>query len=205
MKALPRNGIYAITDGRSGHLVEQVEQALAGGIAMLQYRDLTSDASRRLNEATALATLCDRYDVPLVIDHDVDLAKAVGAAGVHLGQTDGDPAQARLALGTDAIVGVSCYASAELAIAAARAGASYVSFGAFFPSPTKPGAGRAPLELLKATADLGVPRVAIGGITIDNAGLLVDAGADFLATVSALFDARDTRTAAAQLASLFPV
>lgn len=205
MKALPRNGIYAITDGRSGHLVEQVEQALAGGIAMLQYRDLTSDASRRLNEATALATLCDRYDVPLVIDHDVGLAKAVGAAGVHLGQTDGDPAQARLALGTDAIVGVSCYASAELAIAAARAGASYVSFGAFFPSPTKPGAGRAPLELLKATADLGVPRVAIGGITIDNAGLLVDAGADFLATVSALFDARDTRTAAAQLASLFPV
>jgi thiamine-phosphate pyrophosphorylase len=205
MKALPRNGIYAITDGRSGHLVEQVEQALAGGIAMLQYRDLTSDASRRLTEATALATLCDRYDVPLVIDHDVDLAKAVGAAGVHLGQTDGDPAQARLALGTDAIVGVSCYASAELAIAAARAGASYVSFGAFFPSPTKPGAGRAPLELLKATADLGVPRVAIGGITIDNAGLLVDAGADFLATVSALFDARDTRTAAAQLASLFPV
>lgn len=205
MKALPRNGIYAITDGRSGHLVEQVEQALAGGVAMLQYRDLTSDASRRLTEATALATLCDRYDVPLVIDHDVDLAKAVGAAGVHLGQTDGDPAQARLALGTDAIVGVSCYASAELAIAAARAGASYVSFGAFFPSPTKPGAGRAPLELLKATADLGVPRVAIGGITIDNAGLLVDAGADFLATVSALFDARDTRTAAAQLASLFPV
>lgn len=205
MKALPRNGIYAITDGRSGHLVEQVEQALAGGIAMLQYRDLTSDASRRLTEATALATLCDRYDVPLVIDHDVDLAKAVGAAGVHLGQTDGDPAQARLALGTDAIVGVSCYASAELAIAAARAGASYVSFGAFFPSPTKPGAGRAPLELLKATADLGIPRVAIGGITIDNAGLLVDAGADFLATVSALFDARDTRTAAAQLASLFPV
>lgn len=205
MKALPRNGIYAITDGRSGHLVEQVEQALAGGVAMLQYRDLTSDASRRLTEATALATLCDRYDVPLVIDHDVDLAKAVGAAGVHLGQTDGDPAQARLALGTDAIVGVSCYASAELAIAAARAGASYVSFGAFFPSPTKPGAGRAPLELLKATADLGIPRVAIGGITIDNAGLLVDAGADFLATVSALFDARDTRTAAAQLASLFPV
>lgn len=205
MKALPRNGIYAITDGRSGHLVEQVEQALAGGVAILQYRDLTSDASRRLTEATALATLCDRYDVPLVIDHDVDLAKAVGAAGVHLGQTDGDPAQARLALGTDAIVGVSCYASAELAIAAARAGASYVSFGAFFPSPTKPGAGRAPLELLKATADLGIPRVAIGGITIDNAGLLVDAGADFLATVSALFDARDTRTAAAQLASLFPV
>lgn len=203
MNAFPKHGVYAITDGKTDRLIEHVEQALAGGVAMLQYRDLTQDASRRMAEATALAALCGHHGVPLIIDHDVALAKAVGAAGVHLSQADGAPAAVKAELGDDAIVGVSCYASADLAIAAAQAGASYVSFGAFFPSPTKPAAGRAPLELLTATANLGIPRVAIGGITIDNAKLLVDAGAEFIATVSALFGTDDTRVAAGRLASLF--
>lgn len=203
MNALPKHGVYAITDGNADRLIEAAEKALAGGVAMLQYRDLTRDTSRRMAEATALAALCSRHGVPLIIDHDVALARAVGAAGVHFGQTDGTPAIARAELGNDAIVGVSCHASTDLAITAARSGASYVSFGAFFPSPTKPAAGRAPLELLAATADLGIPRVAIGGITFDNAKLLVDAGAEFIATVSALFGADDTRGAASRLASLF--
>ncbi|ODV10296.1 MAG: thiamine-phosphate diphosphorylase [Rhodanobacter sp. SCN 68-63] len=203
MSTLPRNGIYAITDGQPHRLIERSEQALAGGVAMIQYRDLSDDHPRRLAEATALAALCVRYGRPLIIDHDIALARAVGAAGVHLSQADGGPSAVRAVLGANAIVGVSCYASPELATAAARAGASYVSFGAFFPSPTKPDAGRAPLDLLRQTAALGIARVAIGGITPDNGRLLIDAGADFIATVSALYGASDTRAAAVDMAALF--
>lgn len=199
---LPR-GIYAITDGRPHRLIERSEQALAGGVAMIQYRDLSDDHLRRRAEAATLAMLCARYNRPLIIDHDIALAQAVGAAGVHLSQADGDPAAVRAVLGSQAIVGVSCYASIELALGAARAGASYVSFGAFFPSPTKPHAGHAPLDLLRQTATLGIARVAIGGITPDNGRLLVDAGADFIATVSAIYGAHDTRAAAANMAALF--
>lgn len=199
---LPR-GIYAITDGQPHRLIERSEQALAGGVAMIQYRDLSDDHLRRRAEATTLAMLCARYNRPLIIDHDVALAQAVGAAGVHLSQADGDPAAVRAVLGSQAIVGVSCYASIELALSAARAGASYVSFGAFFASPTKPHAGHAPLDLLRQTATLGIARVAIGGITPDNGRLLVDAGADFIATVSAIYGAHDTRAAAANMAALF--
>lgn len=199
---LPR-GIYAITDGRPHRLIERSEQALAGGVAMIQYRDLSDDHLRRRAEAATLAMLCARYNRPLIIDHDIALAQAVGAAGVHLSQADGDPAAVRAVLGSQAIVGVSCYASIELALGAARAGASYVSFGAFFPSPTKPHAGHAPLDLLRQTARLGIARVAIGGITPDNGRSLVDAGADFIATVSAIYGAHDTRVAAANMAALF--
>ena len=199
---LPR-GIYAITDGQPHRLIERSEQALAGGVAMIQYRDLSDDHLRRRAEAATLAMLCARYNRPLIIDHDIALAQAVGAAGVHLSQADGDPAAVRAVLGSQAIVGVSCYASIELALGAARAGASYVSFGAFFPSPTKPHAGHAPLDLLRQTARLGIARVAIGGITPDNGRLLVDAGADFIATVSAIYGAHDTRVAAANMAALF--
>ncbi|MBU6247613.1 MAG: thiamine phosphate synthase [Xanthomonadaceae bacterium] len=200
---LPTRGIYVITDGRPAGMLERVEEALCGGAAMVQYRDLTGDDSRRAEEARTLAGLCRRHGVPLVIDHDVALAAAVDADGVHLSQADGAPARVRAALGPDAIVGVSCYASAALASTAAAAGASYVSLGAFHPSPTKPGAGHAPIELLHETRHLGIPRVAIGGISLDNGGSLVAAGAEFLATVSAVFGTGDPRTATAQLAALF--
>lgn len=200
---LPSHGIYVITDGQTEHLIERVGQVLAGGAALIQYRDLTDEANRRAEEARAIATLCRRHGVPLIIDHDVALAIATGADGVHLGQADGSPAGIRALLGPNAIVGVSCYASPELAAKAAAEGASYVSFGAFFPSPTKPAAGRAPVELLSDTCDLGIPRVAIGGVTAENAGMLVEAGAEFVATVSAVFGAEDPRAATAHLASLF--
>ena len=118
---LPR-GIYAITDGQPHRLIERSEQALAGGVAMIQYRDLSDDHLRRRAEAATLAMLCARYNRPLIIDHDIALAQAVGAAGVHLSQADGDPAAVRAVLGSQAIVGVSCYASVELALGAARAG-----------------------------------------------------------------------------------
>ncbi|HET6430732.1 thiamine phosphate synthase [Dyella sp.] len=204
MKTFPPRGIYLITDGSGDKLVDKVEQALAGGVVLVQYRDLTSDASRRYAEASALATLCARHGVPLIIDHDVALARAVGADGVHMSQGDGDPARAREALGRQAIIGVSCHGSAELARAAASAGADYVSFGAFFSSPTKPHAGRSSLDVLRETAALGVPRVAIGGITAENGRLLVDAGADFLASVSSILAAADVCQAARAMTALYP-
>jgi len=200
----PSHGLYAITDGPRIDLLEVVAQALAGGARVLQYRDKTADAARRHAEAAALKQLCDTHTVPLIVNDDVALAVAVGAAGVHLGRDDDDVAAARAALGAGAIIGVSCYDSLERARAAAAAGADYVAFGAFFPSPTKPQAVRASLDLLRQSATLGVPRVAIGGITPDNAPSLVEAGADFLAVISAVFAAPDVCAAAQRFARLYP-
>ena len=201
---LPHRGLYAITDGPRTDLSTAVSQALAGGARVLQYRDKTADAARRHAEAAALKQLCDAHAVPLIVNDDVALAVAVGAAGVHLGRDDDDVAAARVALGPGAFIGVSCYDSLERARAAAAAGADYVAFGAFFPSPTKPQAARAPLDLLRQSATLGVPRVAIGGITPDNASSLVEAGADFLAVISAVFAAPDVRSATQRFARLYP-
>jgi thiamine-phosphate pyrophosphorylase len=130
-------------------LVETCAQALEGGARVLQYRDKTRDASRRLDEARALQSLCARFAVPLIVNDDVELAAAIGAAGVHLGEDDDDLAPARARLGAQAIIGVSCYDSLERARHFAAAGADYLAFGAFFPSPTKPHARRASLDLLR--------------------------------------------------------
>lgn len=200
----PNFGLYAITNGPRVDLLDAAEQALAGGATLLQYRDKTKDTPRRQREAHALRLLCDRFGVPLIIDNDVDLALAVTAAGVHLGKDDVDIRPARAILGAQAIIGVSCGDSLAYAEAAARAGASYISFGAFFPSITKPLAPRAPIELLRQSAALGVPRVAIGGITPDNGAALVEAGADFLGVISAVFGAIDVRVAASRFADLYP-
>jgi len=199
----PGRGLYAITDGPRADLLDVVAQALAGGTRLLQYRDLSDDTARRRAEATALAQLCRAHGVPLIIDHDIALALAVGADGVHLGRDDDDPTAVRAVLGEHAIVGVSCYGSLPRAQAAARADASYVSFGAFFPSPTKPLAACVPTDLLRQSAALGVPRVAIGGITPDNGASLVEAGAEYLAAISAVFAATDVRTTAQRFADLY--
>jgi thiamine-phosphate pyrophosphorylase len=204
MQDFPSRGLYAVTDGPRADLLSAVRQALAGGTRLLQYRDLSDDHPRRLAEAHAIKRLCDEYGVPLLINGDAVLAQAVDAAGAHLGETAEDLASARARLGPQAILGVSCFDSLERAKAMVAAGASYVSFGAFFPSPTLPDARLAPLELLRQSAALGVPRVAIGGITPENGAVLVDAGADYLAAVSAVFGKADVRTAARRLADLFP-
>jgi thiamine-phosphate pyrophosphorylase len=200
-----RQGLYAITNGPRPDLLDAAGHALAGGARLLQYRDKTDDKARRLAEATALKHLCDRFGVPLIIDNDVELALDAAAAGVHLGQHDVDIDVARAALGPRAIIGMSCYDSLQLGEDAARAGASYIGFGAFFHSTTKPLAPRAHLDLLRQSVALGVPRVAIGGITPDNGGSLVEAGADFLAVVAAVFAANDIRGAAQRFADLYPL
>lgn len=200
---LKGRGLYVITDGPRPNLLEVVALALAGGAKLLQYRDKTTDQARRLGEARAIRALCAARKVPMIVNDDVQLALAAGAAGVHLGEDDGDVGAARTVLGPEAIIGVSCYDSAERARQMAAAGADYLAFGAFFPSPTKPHARRASFELLRQTAALGLPRVAIGGITPDNGGSLIDAGADYLAVISAVFGDPDVRGAAAGFAQLF--
>lgn len=200
-------GLYAITDPLlipDDRLMAAVEQAILGGARLIQYRDKSHDAARRLAQAGALNELCQRHAVPLIINDDVELAAQVGAAGVHIGKDDPAFAIARACLGKNAVIGVSCYDRLDLALEAARAGADYVAFGAFFPSPTKPTEIRASVALLrKARAALSVPIVAIGGITPDNAPLLLDVGADALAVVSGVFGQPDIQAAARRYANLF--
>lgn len=200
---LPRRGLYAITNGPRADLMAAVESALRGGAAMLQYRDKSSDATRRHSEACALRELCRGYGTAFIVNDDVELAAACAADGVHLGEQDESIALARARLGEGAIIGVSCYASLERARAAAAAGADYLAFGAFFVSPTKPAAARASVDLLRAAKLLGLPVVAIGGITPDNAPPLIAAGADFVAAVSGVFGSADPRGAAHRYADLF--
>ncbi|HEY0232914.1 MAG TPA: thiamine phosphate synthase [Dokdonella sp.] len=199
----PPRGLYAITDGPRGDLLETCALAIEGGAAMLQYRDKTADHARRRAEAAALAQLCTRAGVPLIVNDDIELAAAVGADGVHLGEHDEHVAAARARLGADAIIGVSCYDSIERARALAASRPDYLAFGAFFPSPTKPLARRATMQTLREARAFGLPLVAIGGITADNARSVIEAGADAVAVVSAVFGARDVRAAAAQFAQLF--
>ncbi len=200
---LRRRGLYAITNGPRGDLLVAAQAALEGGATLVQYRDKTDHHKRRLDEATALSELCARFEVPLIVNDDIELARTSGAAGVHLGEHDLSIAQARAALGDDAIIGVSCYDSLQRARHAAAAGADYLAFGAFFRSPTKPKARRATAELLRAARALGKPLVAIGGVTPDNGGSLIATGADFLAAISAVFDAQDIRAAARRFTDLF--
>lgn len=184
-------GLYAITDSQllAGRFLSHVEAALEGGVCLLQYRDKGDDAARRLREAEALMQLCERYGTQLIINDDAELAARLGV-GVHLGQTDGPLTPARALLGRNAIIGSTCHASLDLAAQAASEGASYVAFGRFFNSLTKPGAAAASLELIEqARAQVKLPIAVIGGITLDNAAPLVAHGADLLAVIHGLFGA----------------
>ena len=186
-------GLYLITPDETdtAHLLARTAPLLAEGVAWLQYRNKTAGDALRHEQASALQSLCATAGVPLIINDDVHLAKSIGAAGVHLGEDDGDIAAARALLGAQAIIGASCYDELPLAQRAVAAGASYVAFGAFFPTRSKTGTRQASVELLAQSASLGVPRVAIGGITPDNARSLVEAGADLVAVISGVYDAAD--------------
>lgn len=197
-------GLYAITPDSSDSdaLLRRVQALLAGRPAALQYRNKLAGAAQRRAEARAIAKLCRDHGVPLIVNDDVELALEVDAAGAHLGRADGALAPARARLGTK-LLGASCYDSLESARRAVAQGADYVAFGSVFASPTKPAAVRAPLTLFAAARALGVPLVAIGGITLENAPRLVAAGADCLAVISAVFDAPDPAEAARAFARLF--
>jgi thiamine-phosphate pyrophosphorylase len=194
-------GLYAITpEADDGDvLLCKIERAIAGGIALLQYR---RKARGGLEEARALAALCRSRGVLFIVNDDVELALACGADGAHLGRDDGALAAGRARLG-DRLLGASCYDSLSGARAAVAAGADYVAFGSVFVSPTKPAAVRAPLSLFGEARSLGVPLVAIGGITLESAPQLLRAGADALAVISDLFDAADIAARARAYGMLF--
>jgi thiamine-phosphate pyrophosphorylase len=199
-------GLYAVTPdlADTAELIAKADAALAGGAGLLQYRNKTADAALRHAQGRALLAVCRKYRVPLIINDDLALASALDADGVHLGAADGSLAAARSRLGPDKLVGASCYDRLENALAAVQSGASYVAFGSFFASGVKPGAVRAPLELLReAKLRLAVPVAAIGGITLENAPQLVAAGADSVAVISALFGAPDIRAAASAFSALY--
>ncbi|GAB3740973.1 thiamine phosphate synthase [Silanimonas algicola] len=197
-------GLYLITpdDDDSDRLLERVAAVLPAAPALLQYRNKRADGPRRFDEARAMKALCDAAGVPLVINDDWRLALDVGAAGAHLGEDDGDLADARGAA-PGLLLGASCYDDLSRAERAAAAGADYLAFGAFFPTRTKATTRRATPGLLATAAALYRPRVAIGGLTPDNAATLVAAGADLLAVVGAVFDAPDPLAAARRFQALF--
>lgn len=200
-------GLYAITDAKLSprqQLLRDVEQALLGGACVIQYRDKSDNASQRLSDASALQHLCSDHDALLIINDDIELAKRVGADGVHLGAEDGAPSAARKTLGEDAIIGVSCYNRLDLAGKAAAAGADYIAFGRFFPSRIKPEAVQAqPALLTIAKERFKLPLVAIGGITPENGAPLIRAGADMLAVIHGVFGQADIQAACHGLTRLF--
>lgn len=205
MPGLPR-GLYAITpdDPDTERLAARVAAALAGGAAIVQYRNKRASAALARTQAARLATLCRAAGVPLIVNDDVRLALDVDAAGAHLGADDGDLAAARALLGPARLLGASCYDRPALATAARAAGADHVAFGSVFASATKPAAVRAPLALFgDAAARAGLPAVAIGGITVENAGLAIAAGAHAVAVITDLFDAADITARAALYRRLF--
>ena len=201
-------GLYAVTpdDSDTAMLLMKVVAAIAGGAAIVQYRNKAADGSVRRRQAEALARAAAVRRALFIVNDDPELACAVGADGVHIGEDDANLAAARARIGPDRLVGVSCYDDFDRARAAVDAGADYVAFGSFFPSPIKPEARRASAALLTRAHELGVPVVAIGGITAANAPALVDAGASAVAVISDVFghaDPVDVTRAARALAGCF--
>jgi len=200
-------GLYAIADTKyldDAQLMPAVGEAIAGGARVVQYRDKKHVSADRARQATELASLCRKHGALFIINDNVELAKQVRAAGVHLGREDASIEQARAQLGPQAIIGVSCYNELARAVRAQAEGADYVAFGSFFPSRTKPQAVRAGLELLcEAKQKLHIPVVAIGGITPENGAHLLAAGADALAVIEGVFGQDDVRAAAERYARLF--
>lgn len=199
-------GLYAITDEglTQRELLAKTREVINGGACMIQYRSKSTDQQQRDREARNLLSLCRQLGVPFIINDDIMLAKDCGAQGVHLGAEDEPVERARAVLGAHAIIGVSCYNDLNRAIIAQHAGADYVAFGSFYPSPTKPDAVHAPVDLIRqAKAQLCIPVVAIGGITLQNAPELITAGTDAIAVIHGLFGQADPGRAAHRFAQLF--
>lgn len=200
----PARGLYLITpDGDdSDALLARVLPVLPFA-RCLQYRNKHANDARMRREAIALREACLRHDTCFIVNDDARLAAEVDADGVHLGMDDGAISEARSLLGRERIIGVSCYDDIARARDAVAAGAGYIAFGALFASSTKPLARRASPALLAQAATLGVPRVAIGGITADNAREAVEAGADLIAVIGGVFDAANPIDAARRCAAVF--
>lgn len=198
-------GLYAITDPElmGEDLIPKTQQAILGGINILQYRNKTATPEQQEQEAATLARLCKKHNVIFIINDNIDLSIKVNADGVHLGQKDTNIQQAREQLGESKIIGITCNNQIEFAQAAQQQGADYVAFGRFFDSSTKPIAPQAEISILNAAHKLiTIPIVAIGGITHDTASLLLNEGADMLAVIQGIFGQTDITKAARQFVDI---
>lgn len=194
--------LYAVTDrswtGQQS-LYEQIEEALKGGVTMVQLREKQLSEDELVAEAIQIKELCHRYEVPLIINDNVDAALKSGADGVHVGIEDAPVSEIRRRAGDDFIIGATAKTT-EQAKAAEAAGADYLGVGAVFPSPTKKNAIRiTPQDLREICGSVAIPAVAIGGITRDNVSEIKGGGMAGVAVVSAIFAAQDIQKAAAEL------
>ena len=201
------NGLYAITDDSvtdTQKTIISVKQALRGGARVIQYRDKSSNQKQRLETCLALRELTKQFDAIFIVNDDITLTLAAKADGVHLGQDDSPLSEARILLGENAIIGISCYNRFDLAEQAANEGANYIAFGRFFPSRTKPEAETAEITLIHKTKQrLDIPVVAIGGITAENGEALIAAGADMLAVMDGIFGQTNIEAATKSYQHLF--
>ncbi|MDY0963051.1 thiamine phosphate synthase [Massilia sp. CFBP9026] len=200
-------GLYLVTPNwdDTEKLIAATDAALGAGAALVQYRHKEAGPDLRKEQAAALLALCRRHGRPLVINDHVDLCQAIDADGVHLGHTDAGIREARALLGQDKIVGASCYGELALARTAVDAGASYIAFGGFYPSPVKKYTFVTPPEMLdQARAEFDLPIVVIGGMTPSNAAPLVARGIDLVAAITSVYGSRDPAEAARAFGALFP-
>jgi len=199
-------GLYAITPDSAdlNTLIQKTKSAIEGGAFMVQYRSKIQDRDVKMQQCAAILRLCREYEIPCIVNDDVDMCRILEADGVHLGEKDDNIAEVRHILGEDAIIGSSCYDQLDRAKSAQKEGASYVAFGAMFPTSTKPNAPRATLALLKeAKREIQIPIVAIGGITVNNAHDVIKTGIDAIAVINSLYEAKSIKETAETFAKMF--
>ncbi|CAN1529241.1 ThiE Thiamine monophosphate synthase [Methylophilaceae bacterium] len=199
-------GLYAITPDMAdlNTLIHKTQLVIEGGAFMVQYRSKIQDRAVKIQQCAAILRLCREYGVPCIVNDDVEMCRILEADGVHLGENDDNIAEVRRILGEDAIIGSSCYDQLDRAKQAQKEGATYVAFGAVFPTPTKPNAPRATLALLReAKREIHIPIVAIGGITVNNAHDVIEAGVDAIAVITSLFEAKTIKETAETFLKMF--
>ena len=199
-------GLYAITPDMAdlNTLIHKTQLVIEGGAFMVQYRSKIQDRAVKIQQCAAILRLCREYGVPCIVNDDVEMCRILEADGVHLGENDDNIAEVRRILGEDAIIGSSCYDQLDRAKQAQKEGATYVAFGAMFPTPTKPNATKASLELLsEAKREIHIPIVAIGGITVNNAHDVIEAGVDAIAVITSLFEAKTIKETAETFLKMF--
>jgi len=201
-------GLYAITPDSAdlNTLIQKTKSAIEGGAFMVQYRSKIQDRDVKMQQCAAILRLCREHNVPCIVNDDVEMCRTLKADGVHLGEEDDNIAEVRHILGEDAIIGSSCYDQLDRAKSAQKEGASYVAFGAMFPTSTKPNAPRASLALLKeAKREIQIPIVAIGGITVNNAHDVIKTGIDAIAVINSLYEAKSIKETAETFAKMFQI
>ena len=199
-------GLYAITPDMAdlNTLIQKTQSAIEGGVFMVQYRSKIHDHDVKMQQCAAILRLCREYEIPCIVNDDVDMCRSLEADGVHLGEKDDNIAEVRRILGEDAIIGSSCYDQLERAKQAQKEGASYVAFGAMYPTSTKPNAPRATIGLLReANSQIQIPIVAIGGITVNNAHDVIETGVDAIAVINSLYESHSIKETAETLSQMF--